>query len=124
MKRIETGIFRYGMILLGFIMAGLLIAFALKASYTIDIDIDHREQHVEGDSETIITVIPKLCDACMSKRDVDRDCYLLYATITDGQITADDLSIYNMEDLDVPGAGNYIFKIQSEENNCTVRQIG
>ena len=118
----EDMLMKYGMVILGVVVIGIMIMFTFKATKNPLIPIDEY-QSIEGDSHSVEMRISGLCSLCLREKDTDRDCFILEIRLTNGNITQDIFeSEIKLEKNMTPG--NHIVKIISNQTLCGVRVVG
>ena len=124
--------FKYGLIVVGVVIVGLLISFAYKATNKTSIPKGF-EQSLKGNTETLKSPLINLCNSCisLSKSSHKTECYLLHLENKGDSITEDYLNNnYNKVFINIKGTaskqilkGNHTIKILSTNNNCTLKMI-
>ncbi len=119
----EDAYLRYGLVLVGLALFGILVAFAWKASNAIELVENKKEQSVRGDSERIVAAIGKLCSYCLKNPAEDRDCYILRADMTEGTLNSSSFGAVKAAGVHAEGRGSFVFKVAAFNRSCVVRQI-
>jgi hypothetical protein len=114
----EDTYLKVGIVVVAVAVMALLIAFAFRALNS-QAEVPEDIQSFSGPARQLEYKIAKLCTLCMSSSD--RECFLINAEITEGNIsTAGKLIFANFNAL-LPGKHN--LRIESNSSICVIRRM-
>jgi len=118
---------KYGMIIVGLAVFGLLLGFA-SGALNKGTALEEKFQDFEGDAEGTAMYLNKLCEVCLMQTNMDRDCFIVDYTnadvLTITQTTLDDSFRHHDMALssELP-SGKFTLKMTNRDGVCTISEI-
>ena len=117
---------KYGMIIVGIAVFGLLLSFANNA-LNKGTALEEKFQDFKGDADATSRYLNKLCEVCLTQRDLDQDCFIveyqnLGITITQS-ILDDSFKHHDIQLSNDLSTGQHTLKIKSQNGVCMIADI-
>ena len=114
----EDTYLKVGIVVVAVAVMALLIAFAFRA-LTSQAEIPEDIQSFSGTARQLEYKIASLCTSCMSEQD--RECFLINAEITEGNISAPGKFIFANFNMLLPG--KHSLRIESNSSKCVIQKM-
>jgi len=118
---------KYGMIIVGLAVFGLLLGFA-SGALNKGTALEEKFQTYKGDADGTTRYLNKLCNVCLTQNDVNKDCFIVeyqnLDVLTITQTMLDDSFRHHDMRLssDLP-TGQFTLKLTNRDGVCVINEI-